>query len=601
MQVNAAVNVTDFVSQPGVDFLAGTGNVVANNITILAGNDLNFTAANFAVGIGVNPSVFLLAGGNTNVDIQTNQSVFTNASGVFIQGATIALTADAAGTTLQFNDTTPVQFLAGAGGIQAMGTTFLQQTNAMDFTSAGNIGATSIAGGDVVRSTAGSIQIGQSLIANTVTAAMAITAGADLTAFNSVSAGTTIGVTNTLLSPNATAGGNINASHVQVQNINPNIVPPSNTTLTAGNGGITPFVGPGGSGLQHTFNVMTVVSPMGIDFSGSQFPTPSSDGGQLVLNANTQLISSAGIAGANFNGADAPDLSSPAGGGGAFAVNTAGALTVNGVDITATSGIIDTAGAPSGAGGSVSLNSTNGQVSLTNTRVQVSSGDIMGTPNRRSSFSGGNINLSSAAGNGTAILIDNTAQLLALLEDAAPGPGGLITISASGTNSSIQAGGQIQATGGSLTSPPSIDIRHSGDAGQIALMNLNAQADIIKVAALGNNGTLTVGGGVINADNVLKLYAPGSNGQIVFVANCTIGGGTANILAANSVTINNGVTVTTQGHAADVYVGQTSGIPNANYMNFGGNNSTTGTFDGLGATNPQMLGAAPALGPPGGP
>jgi hypothetical protein len=39
----------------------------------------------------------------------------------------------------------------------------------------------------------------------------------------------------------------------------------------------------------------------------------------------------------------------------------------------------------------------------------------------------------------------------------------------------------------------------------------------------------------------------------------------------------------------------------ANYMNFGGDNTTAGTFVGLGATNPQPLVNAPPLGAPGGP
>ena len=82
-----------------------------------------------------------------------------------------------------------------------------------------------------------------------------ITSAGDLTGFNSIFAGNIISVTNTLLSPSVTAGGNITAGHIEVQNINPNSVPPINTTLTAGAGGITPFVGPSGSALQHTFDV----------------------------------------------------------------------------------------------------------------------------------------------------------------------------------------------------------------------------------------------------------------------------------------------------------------------------------------------------------
>jgi hypothetical protein len=58
-----------------------------------------------------------------------------------------------------------------------------------------------------------------------------------------------------------------------------------------------------------------------------------------------------------------------------------------------------------------------------------------------------------------------------------------------------------------------------------------------KPASFGTNGVLNIGGGTLSADTTLKLYAPGSNGQLNFVSNVTLGGNSAKILAANSVTI----------------------------------------------------------------
>ena len=99
---------------------------------------------------------------------------------------------------------------------------------------------------------------------------------------------------------------------------------------------------------------------------------------------------------------------------------------------------------------------------------------------------------------------------------------------------------------------------------------------------------LNIGGGALSADTTLKLYAPGSNGQLNFVSNVTLGGNSAKILAANSVTIFNNVVVTIGGpNPADVYTN------NANYTGFGGNGTTTGTFAGAGANNPQPLSKAP--------
>ena len=116
-----------------------------------------------------------------------------------------------------------------------------------------------------------------------------------------------------------------------------------------------------------------------------------------------------------------------------------------------------------------------------------------------------------------------------------------------------------------------IDIRHTGDAGQINLGGpaasdaIDAHADVIKVAALGNNGVLTIGNGVLSADTTLKLYSPGSNGTVNFVANVTLGGASTKIIAGNTVNIFNGVVVTVGGsHPASVYTN------NANYSGFGG-------------------------------
>jgi hypothetical protein len=127
--------------------------------------------------------------------------------------------------------------------------------------------------------------------------------------------------------------------------------------------------------------------------------------------------------------------------------------------------------------------------------------------------------------------------------------------------------------------------------GAITFNNASAHADILKAGVFGANGVLNIGGGTISADTMLKLYAPGSNGQLNFVSNVTLGGNSAKILAANSVTIFDNVVVTIGGKAlASVYTN------NANYTGFGGNGSATGTFAGAGANRPQPLSEAPPFG-----
>jgi hypothetical protein len=128
--------------------------------------------------------------------------------------------------------------------------------------------------------------------------------------------------------------------------------------------------------------------------------------------------------------------------------------------------------------------------------------------------------------------------------------------------------------------------------GTITFNNANAHADVLKAGVFGTNGVLNIGGGSLSADTTLKLYAPGSNGQLNFVSNVTLGGNGAKILAANSVTIFNNIVVTIGGpNPVDVFTN------NANYTGFGGNGTTTGTFAGAGANDPQPLGNAPPFNP----
>ncbi len=49
-----------------------------------------------------------------------------------------------------------------------------------------------------------------------------------------------------------------------------------------------------------------------------------------------------------------------------------------------------------------------------------------------------------------------------------------------------------------------------GGDGGITISTATMHADILKIGALGDNGTLTIGGGSISGDTLLKLYAPGA-------------------------------------------------------------------------------------------
>ncbi len=115
----------------------------------------------------------------------------------------------------------------------------------------------------------------------------------------------------------------------------------------------------------------------------------------------------------------------------------------------------------------------------------------------------------------------------------------------------------------------------------------------MKVGVFGSNGTLRIGGSSISANTLLHLYAPGSNGIIDFVSNVTLNSSsTAAVIAANTVTIENGVVVTIGGSTpANVY----AKVPNYSASS-GGNNKTGGTF--VGAVTTQPLGGQPPFDSP---
>ncbi len=115
----------------------------------------------------------------------------------------------------------------------------------------------------------------------------------------------------------------------------------------------------------------------------------------------------------------------------------------------------------------------------------------------------------------------------------------------------------------------------------------------MKVGVFGSNGTLRIGGSSISANTLLHLYAPGSNGIIDFVSNVTLNSSsTAAVIAANTVTIENGVVVTIGGSTpANVY----AKVPNYSASS-GGNNKTSGTF--VGAVTTQPLGGQPPFDSP---
>ncbi|MGB8341305.1 MAG: FecR domain-containing protein [Chthoniobacterales bacterium] len=153
--------------------------------------------------------------------------------------------------------------------------------------------------------------------------------------------------------------------------------------------------------------------------------------------------------------------------------------------------------------------------------------------------------------------------------------------------------GTIDFNGGSYDVGGTLLATIVGGDGGITIGTASMHADIVKIGAFGDNGSLTIGGGSISGDTLLKLYAPGSNGMIDFVSNVTLNSNSSVLIAGNTVTVHNGVLVTITGDdgvRASVY----TNVPN--YTGSGGNGTTTGMFAGNGATT-QPLDQAPPFGP----
>jgi len=401
---------------------------------------------------------------------------------------------------------------------------------------------------------------------------------------------------------NLTATGNISAGQLSATNVN-------SPAIAVGSGGITRFSFPTilnelTINPLHTITTNSLSSTGGINFNGPDFDTPAGfgpfSGGQLTINVPSLMFGKDILGTVTFDGGGSPSAAIEGGSGGTFTVNATGDITVNS-PIEATTGLMPSSSEPGGAGGTVNLNSTNGAITVSRP-ITVSSADpATGVP-RRHSKSGGNINLQSNANARAAINVTTSGQLLSLLEAAAPGPGGKITILATGTNSTINVTGDP----GSAGTPPSdtiradkgtVDIRNTGAGGSVSLNTAQISGDIVKIGALGSNGTLTIGSGRINANTLLQLYATGSNGSVVFVGNVLLSGGSTKMIAGNTVTVNNGVVVQVASPIADIYV------PDLNHANYnsglnGGNGSTSGVFILEGTGGSPSNGANTHFGPP---
>src|SRR5438874_861536 len=602
MQVNGDISTENFKTFSNGDFLQGGSTIAANVMRIDSVN------GNITVDAGKLPDPAL--GGTIELDAGATLNILnpsgagpTKRSSIVANGNTINFISSSL-FTFDFRNSNLILFGAGSGGLHAANINFLGPNfNALSGSDINIFGAElPIVNGDQPLS--GQIDASGSILAVSNLESATLIAGSNVTAGGNVYAAIV------LAGGNITIGGDLNVlSSVSADGIvtagtisSTNVV---GSVINAGQGGIRQFSFANGTvpAVVHTLIADTVISVGGVFFDGTAsngIDQPGSDAGALTISANSLDIGLAGDIRGSFtlNGGDGGFGSNQsfldAGGGGTLVINTNGDLAINS-DIEATSGRVPDSAPPSGHGGDVTLNSTNGAVSVSS-RIEVSSAQpLASAAPRRLSKSGGNLALRSDKPSGLAINVSNTAPLLALLDAAAPGPGGKVAMLATGASSVANVNGRLVADRGT------IDIRHTGVGGQVNVGGPNlgdtvdARADVIKIAALGNNGVLTIDNGTLSADTTLQLYSQVGNGTVNFVGNVTLGGAGTKTIAGDTVNIFNGVFVTIGGqNPANVFTNH------PNYTGFGGNGSRTGTFGpvgGPGANNPQPLNQAPPLGP----
>jgi FecR protein len=424
-----------------------------------------------------------------------------------------------------------------------------------------NAGSASIAGNlSTIISNSGSTLNGNALLSFGVTHDVVIQGAAGIQILNDSDSATPLGgpihgsATLQVASNNFTA----NALFTQIDNRDGGVID-SNATLAFNLKGslAVPGTNPGNPALDPT-------SPGEADFliqNQKRFRTSATSGGTIGGNALIQLTaasaSTAGLLDAeidNFNGGHI---------GGSAAVNLVlSSLTTMsdadlGINNFFTNGL---------AGGTIG---TDASVNVTANNISVGGSLNAFIDNSNGGSIGGNAMINMNVSGSANVTGDATVEIL-------------------GSNG-VAKGAAINFNGGSYGVSGTFLSMIDGD-GAITFNNASVHADTVKVGVFGTNGMLTIGGGAISANTLLKLYAPGSNGTIDFLANCTLSNQSASVLiTANKVIISNGVVVTIGGGTSPASVFTNI----ANYTGSGGNGSTTGMFGGNGATTSPLSSAPP--------
>ncbi|MEM9446180.1 MAG: FecR domain-containing protein [Verrucomicrobiota bacterium] len=302
----------------------------------------------------------------------------------------------------------------------------------------------------------------------------------------------------------------------------------ASTDSSGGNGGIIDFRAP-------DYISIDAGSSLDVDGGGSGSGA-GGNAGTIDLSATNGYITIDGNLVANGGGSGV----GTEGSGGTIGIKADGATAAIATGSTSTISTI--------VGGSTTTTAGDGGTVLMEADQAITlAGDIIvgsdaGTDR---ALRGGLIDILSHRTAGTAIAIDNTSSLQALMS----------------------------STGG--VSNGRINVVADGATGDVLINGANIAADVLRIGAVGSGGQLYINGGsTLSATSLMKLY---SGTGIIFDGSVTLDGAGGKTAAAPTITLNNGANVIVNGGNLELYT------DTANFTGSGGNSSTTGSFSGTGA------------------
>lgn len=165
-----------------------------------------------------------------------------------------------------------------------------------------------------------------------------------------------------------------------------------------------------------------------------------------------------------------------------------------------------------------------------------------------------NIRNNRADASATVISITNSSVLRAL---AGASQTGSLKVIAEGGGISIKDSFLYANTGSNGNS--TLEIKNNGSNGQIAITNSALSAQILKIGAIGADGTVTINTSAqaLNASNIMKIYGgSGTNGKVLFTGTNTINGDAVKHIAAYTVEVASSGSLSVIDGAVHIYANQ---------------------------------------------